>query len=61
MLTLLIWLVVVCFVIWAVYAIVNAFSIPDPWRTLIFVVCGLFLLALLLGNARALPLPPLLR
>lgn len=62
MLTLLVWLVVVCFLIWAAYAIVNAFGIQDPWRTLIFVVIGaVILIGVVLPALGGGSLPPLLR
>ena len=59
--TLIVWVVVVCFAIWAINAIINAFGIPDPWRTLLYVAVGLIFLVyvalpLLQGHA-----PPLLR
>lgn len=47
---LLITLIVFCALIWAAYAIVNAFSIPDPIRTIILVVVVLVALTILLDR-----------
>lgn len=35
---LLITLLVVVFIIWAIYAISGAFPIPQPWRTVLMVI-----------------------
>jgi len=41
---LLITLLVVVFIIWAIYAISGAFPIPQPWRTVIMVIVGAIVL-----------------
>jgi hypothetical protein len=61
LLTLLVWVVVACFLIWGIYAVVNAFGTPEPWRTLLFVVVGVILLLYLVLPALQGHAPPLLR
>lgn len=40
---------VVCVVVWAVYALTNAFSIGEPIRTVIYVVTAIVVLLFLLN------------
>lgn len=46
---LLIWLIVVCVIVWAARAILNAFAIGDPIRTIVMVVIVILVLFALLN------------
>lgn len=60
MLTLLLWLLILCVVIWAANALLTAFGIGDPIRTVIFVVIVLlvvFALIQALGGSGDIRIP----
>lgn len=49
-LSLLVLVFLVCLVIWGTRALLAAFSIPDPWRTVIWVAVVLLVVYIVLGQ-----------